>query len=399
MLAALCAVGPAGIDLYLPALPQMAVDLQVEPSAVQLTVTAFLVGLAVAQVVAGPVGDRAGRRVPMLVGVAGFAATSALCGLAPGLPALVVLRFTQGALGAVGLVLARAWVRDVVGGAAAARTYALLAVVSGAVPVVAPLIGGQVLRVGSWRATFWLVAGVALVVLALVAVLLPETLPPARRLPWRRTATGDSEGTGAAPSVMRSLRTDPRFVAACVAVALIGGMLFAYLGGSPFVLQDVYGLSAQQYALTFALNATGIVLLGLVSRRLVARVGSARLLVAGLTTATCGSTLLLVAVVAHLPLPVVLLALLLAVSTIGWVNPNATAIALAGHARHAATASGLLGTVQFSLAVVAAPLTGVMGASALPLALVMLVLTATALAVVPVLLRRAAPAPLRPSGR
>lgn len=381
MLAALTAVGPAGTDLYLPALPQMSAELGADPSAVQLTVAAFLVGLATAQIVAGPVGDRAGRRTPMLVGVVGFTVTSALCALAPSLPVLVGLRFAQGALGAAGLVLARAWVRDVVGGTAAARTYAMLAVVAGTVPVIAPLIGGQVLRFGTWRTTFWLLTVAAVVTVALVVVLLPETLPPERRLPWRRTS-GDH-------GALRVLVHDPRFVAAAITAALISGALFAYLGGSSFVLEEVYGLDAQQYSWTFAANAVGIVTLSLTSRRLVARVGPVRLLLTGVAVAVSGATLLLVSALLHLPLPFVLLALLLSIAPVGLVSPNATAIALAEHADHAGTASGVLGTSQFSLAVVAAPLTGIGGAAtALPLALVMFTLTATALVVAPTLLLR-----------
>jgi DHA1 family bicyclomycin/chloramphenicol resistance-like MFS transporter len=370
-LGALTAIGPLSIDMYLPALPRLTHDLSAGASLVQLTLTACLVGLAVGQVVAGPVSDMWGRRGPLLIGVALYAVASLLCAVAPAVPILIGLRLVQGAAGAAGIVIARAVVRDLYDGPAAARFFSLLMLVNGVAPIAAPVIGGQLLRVTSWRGVFVLIAVIgALMVLAAYAGL-HETLPP----DGRRTG-----GLGSTLRTFAGLCADRVFLGYALAGGLAFAAMFAYISGSPFVVQDIYGLSPQAYSLIFAVNALGIVAAGQVSGRLAGRVSLRALLAAGLAMSLAGGVLLAVAIGAGLGLPGVLPALFLVVAAIGLIMPNSTALALTGRPPAiAGSASALLGLAQFVIGGVAAPLVGMAGShTAVPMGVVIAALTAAA---------------------
>src|SRR5262249_4521802 len=225
ILGALSAFGPLSIDMYLPGLPSLGATLDAPAWAVQLTLTACLAGLALGQVVAGPLSDRFGRRTPLLIGVSAYAAASLACALAPTILALVVLRFAQGVAGAAGIVIARAIVRDMPSGVAAARFFSLLMLVNGLAPILAPVIGGQVLRVTTWRGVFVLLAGIGVVLVAAAAAGLRETLAPADRHP------------GAIADTIRTfgrLLPHPVFPGHPLACGPAFGALFAYISGSPF---------------------------------------------------------------------------------------------------------------------------------------------------------------------
>ncbi|MGY1769678.1 multidrug effflux MFS transporter [Blastococcus sp. SYSU D00813] len=364
LLGALSAFGPLSMDLYLPALPAVEDDLRAGQSPVQLTLSAVALGLAAGQLVAGPLSDRFGRRGPLLLGVGAWALASLLCALSPTVWVLVAIRLLQGLGGAAGIVLARAIVRDRYEGTEAARVFAVLASIGGAAPVLAPVVGGQLLRVTDWRGLFVVLAGIGLALLVAAAWRLPETLPPDRRVPGGvRTTLRNG----------RSLLRRRAFLAAVLSQGLAFGALFTYISGSSFVLQDGFGLSAQQFSLVFAANGVGIVLAGQVSRVLVARTGSRLLVRAGLGAQALGSAALLVAALAGAGLPVVLPALFVVVSATGLVLPNATALAMADAARTAGTASALVGVGQFAVAGVGAPLAGLGPAGTLlPMAAVML---------------------------
>jgi MFS transporter, DHA1 family, multidrug resistance protein len=356
----LSAFGPLSMDAYLPGLPALARDLGGSTSATQATLTGCLVGLALGQLLVGPVSDALGRRRPLLVGVAVYVVVSVVCALAPSMWLLVGLRVVQGLAGAAGIVVARAVVRDLYSGVAAAEFFGLLMLVTTLTPILAPLLGAQILRVGSWRTVFLALAVAGAAILVLAAVALPETLPPALRR---------SGGTRALASVFGLLLRDRVFVGYALAAGLPFASMFSYIAGSPFVLQDVYGLSPQGFALVFGLNALGIMLLGQVTRYAVARAGSRRLLVLGLVGCACGGGSLLGCVLAGVGLAGVLPSLFLAVATIGLVLPNAAALALSEHEQVAGTASALLGVSQFAFGALVAPLAGARGAhTAVPMA-------------------------------
>ena len=371
ILGSLAALGPLSMDAYLPALPSLSEDLDASAAAVQLTVTACLLGLATGQLVAGPFSDRLGRRRPLLVGLAGYAVVSALCALAPSVWALVVLRLLQGLCGAAGIVIARAVVRDHHDGTGAARVFGLIMVVTGAAPILAPIGGAAVLHFGSWRGIFVALAaaGAAICVASLVG--LPESLPPSRRR---------SDGLRRTLSVFRGLLRDRWFVGHGLATGLVFGAMFAYIAGSPFVLQEIYGLSPAGFSLVFGLNALGIVTASVLGSRVVGRVPPGALLRAGLVESCAGAATLLLAVVLDLGVVVVCIALFAVVTAVGLVMPNATALALADHPETAGSASALLGLMQFVVGAAAAPLVGLAGAEdALPMAITIAVLAGTAL--------------------
>jgi DHA1 family bicyclomycin/chloramphenicol resistance-like MFS transporter len=362
VLGALTAAAPLSLDTYLPALPTLTADLATTPSVTQLSLTSCLLGLALGQLVAGPLSDVLGRRRPMLLGATGFAVASALCAVAPSVEVLVALRLAQGLLGAVGIVVARAVVRDTSDATTAARSFATLMLVSGVAPIAAPVLGGQLLRVTSWRGVF-----VALAVygtLAGLAVLLfvRESLPATRRRAGSAAATLAS---------FRVLLGDRRVVACVLAAGLLFAAMFAYISGSTFVLQDLYGLSPQGFSGVFGANSVAIVASVQVAGRLAGsgRVRPERLLAIGLVTAMTGTGVLLASALLDVGLAGILSGLVVTVIGVGLVLPSATTLTLADHPEHAGSASALLGTAQFLIGAGVAPLVGLAGSrSAVPMA-------------------------------
>lgn len=363
VLGALSAFGPLSLDLYLPGLPGLADDLGASASSAQLTLTACLLGLAVGQLLCGPWSDAVGRRRPLVIGVTAYLVASLACALAPSIPTLVALRFVQGLAGAAGIVVSRAVVRDLRSGAAAARLFAGLLLVNSLAPILAPVLGGQLLHVTDWRGLFVVLAVIGALILAGTLRFVPESHPPERRRP------GGLAGT---LQVFRILLGRRRFVGCTLASGLAFAAMFAYIAGSPFVLQGIYSLSPAQFSAVFAANAAGIVVGGQVSSRLIARLGARPVLGGGLVIGAGGGvTLLAVVLLGGIGLVGVLAALFLVVSSIGVVFPSGTAIALEDHPSTAGSASGLLGLAQFAIGAVSAPLVGVAGAgTALPMAVV-----------------------------
>ena len=366
VLGALSALGPLSIDLYLPAFPALAADFGSRESSIQLTLTACLTGLALGQAFVGPLSDALGRRRPLLIGLALYLLASAVCALAPSTPALVAGRFLQGLAGAAGVVIARAVVRDLHGGSAAARFFSRLMLVTGLAPILAPVLGAELLRYTSWRGVFWVLTVVGVLLLALVVVGLRETLPPDRR---RDGSLGDTARTYA------RLATDRVFMGYALSGGLAFAALFAYISGSSFVLQDVYGISPQGYALLFGVNSLGLTVMSQVNGRLVDRVPLRSLLRAGMIVTAVGGVLAVVAAATGLGgLTGIATALFLVASGLGFVMPNSTALALADHPEAAGTASALLGALQFVVGAVAAPLVGAFAdGTALPMAVVIAV--------------------------
>jgi DHA1 family bicyclomycin/chloramphenicol resistance-like MFS transporter len=362
LLGSLSAFGPLSMDMYLPGLPSMARDLSAPAWAAQLTITTSMVGLAGGQLVAGPISDALGRRRPLLVGLAAYLAASLLCAMAPNIWLLLIFRLIQGAAGAAGIVIARAIVRDLHTGVAAARTFALLMLVNGLAPILAPLVGGELLHITDWRGIFVVLAAIGAVLLLAAWAMLAETLAPEAR---------HGGGLVATLRVFRGLVGDREYMGYALALGLAFGAMAAYIGGSPFVLQDIYGASPQVFSLLFALNAGGIVVASQVGRALLERRGPRGLLDVGVAMSALGGLGVLASVVLDIGLPTLLPSFFVLVSSIGLVFPNATTLALADHPGTAGSASAGLGLSQFAIGALAAPLAGVAGSdSALPMAIV-----------------------------
>ncbi|MGW2210465.1 multidrug effflux MFS transporter [Streptomyces sp. NPDC001781] len=368
MLGALTATTPLAMDMYLPSLPEVTRTLHAPAATVQLTLTACLAGMALGQLVVGPMSDRWGRRRPLLTGLAVYLVATALCAFAPTVETLVAFRLAQGLAGAAGIVIARAVVRDLYDGVAMARFFSTLMLISGVAPIVAPLIGGQILRVTDWRGVFAVLTAIGAVLTVLVWLRLPETLPPAER---HRGGVKESLRT------MRGLLADLPFAGYLLAGGFAFAALFAYVSASPFVVQEVYGASPQTFSLLFGLNSVGLVVAGQINGKLlVGRVRLDRVLACGLAVIVLAATALLLmatGVFGEAGLAPVAAALFVLMSAMGFTLPNTQALALL-RTRHAAgSASALLGTTSFLIGAVASPLVGVAGErTAVPMALVQL---------------------------
>ncbi|MEU4925792.1 multidrug effflux MFS transporter [Streptomyces yokosukanensis] len=367
-LGGLTATPPLAMDMYLPSLPEVTRSLHAPATTVQLTLTACLLGMALGQLVVGPMSDRWGRRRPLLTGLAVYLLATALCALAPNVETLVAFRLAQGLAGAAGIVIARAVVRDLYDGMAMARFFSTLMLISGAAPIVAPLIGGQILRVTDWRGVFVVLTVVGVLLAALVWLRLPETLPPAER---------HAGGAGAALRAMGTLLADLPFTGYMLAGGFAFASLFAYISASPFVIQEIYGASPQTFSLLFGLNSVGLVVAGQVNGKLlVGRVALEKVLACGLAVIVLAATALLLmatAVLGETGLVPVAAALFVLMSAMGITLPNAQSLALL-RTRHAAgSASALLGTTSFLVGAVASPLVGVAGEhTAVPMSVVQL---------------------------
>jgi DHA1 family bicyclomycin/chloramphenicol resistance-like MFS transporter len=352
VLGSLTAVAPLVTDLYLPALPQLARSLGSSPAMAQLTMSVCLVGLALGQLIAGPLSDRIGRTVPLRCGVLVLLVTSLLCAFATDIRVLLALRLVQGLAGAAAMVIARAVVRDVYDGSRAAAVFSQLMLVTGLAPVVGPMVGGQLLAFTDWRGIFLALGVIAAVLLAACWVLLPETRPAAVR--------------AAAPRRNRPLRSllADRYLRGFLAMsALFGVVLFTYISMSAFVLQEDYGLGPVAYAWLFGANSIGLVLGSQLSARLVGRVGAPRTLTWGVLVTSGASTVSAAALVFSAPLVVLLPPLWLVLAGLGMSLGTSTGLALSPHPADAGAAAALLGAGQFLLGAAVPPLVSIAGAS------------------------------------
>ncbi|HVD54347.1 MAG TPA: multidrug effflux MFS transporter [Propionibacteriaceae bacterium] len=362
VLGGLTMFGPLSLDLYLPALPQLADDLNASASAAQLSITACLVGLAVGQLVAGPLSDRLGRKRPLMIGLVAYLLASVACALAPSATVLIALRLIQGLGGAAGIVISRAIARDLYSGSALMIFFSRLLLIAGLAPVLAPILGGQLSRIMSWRGIFGVLAGFGAALLLAGWFGLNETLPPERRVVggFRRTLQG-----------YNTLLHDRFFVGCALSSGLAGATMFAYIAGSTFVLQRIYGMSPQGFSFVFGGISLGLVGAAQVGARIALVWPLTRVLGLGLLINLVGAVAVLGTVISRLPLPVLIGALLVMVSAVGLIFPTANALAMADYPDLAGTASSLQGLSQFVFGAVAAPFVGIAGEhTAVPLGIV-----------------------------
>ncbi len=376
VLGGLTALAPLSMDLYLPALPEVTGALRAPAARVQLTLTAFLAGMALGQLVVGPMSDKWGRRRPLLTGMTVYVLATVVCAVAPSAELLIGFRLLQGLAGAAGVVIARAVVRDLYDGVEMARFFSTLMLISGAAPIIAPLVGGQILRVTDWRGVFHVLTVVGVLLTLLVQRFLHETLPPERRR---------EGGVGQALRTMRGLLADRVFTGYVLTGGLVYAVLFAYISASPFVVQDLYGASPQTFGLLFGLNSVGLVAVGQINGKLlVGRVSLDKALAWGLgiiLLAGLALTLMTTGVFGETGLVPVAAGLFVLMSAMGLAMPNTNAQALMRTPHAAGSASALLGTSSFLIGAVASPLVGIAGErTAVPMAVVQLGCAVLALA-------------------
>jgi MFS transporter, DHA1 family, multidrug resistance protein len=350
ILGALTAIGPLAIDMYLPALPTIAREFRVDASVVQSSLAAYFIGIAIGQAFYGPLSDRLGRKPILYLGLALFMISSIGCALAESVDALIAFRFLQALGGCAPIVIPRAIVRDHFDQAGSVRMLSVLMLVMGLAPILAPLIGGQLLVHFGWRAVFWLLTAYAAVWLTVVATMLPESLPSTRRL---RHPIHEVLG------VYWRLARDRRFMGHALAGALIFAGLLAYISGSPVVFIELFHVPPEQYGFFFGINAIGIIVASQINRWLVGRVETHRIVKTVLPVAmTAGAVLVIDAYTGFGGFPGILVPLFCYIACHGFVLPNTTALAMSPHGSVAGSASALLGTLQFVLGAIAGSLVG-----------------------------------------
>ncbi|WP_370849818.1 multidrug effflux MFS transporter [Megasphaera sp.] len=360
----LAAIAPLSTDMYLPALPSMMKAFAVSPSGIQLTLTFSMAGMAVGQVAVGPISDDQGRRRPLMVGMAIFTLATVGCILSPSIGIFLLFRLIQGCAGGAGIVLSRAIARDICKGSALTRLFAMLMLVNGIAPILAPVIGGQILRFAPWEGIFVLVAVIGLI-LTVSAALMRETLPQ------RRRASG---GLTASLKGMKALFHQPYFMGHCIMQCFGFAAFFSYISGSSFVFQNVYGVSAQAFSYIFGLNGIGLMINGAMTGRMTGRIADWKLLRGSLLVAAVGSVLLLGAFWFTLPLPLVIIILFLTISTLSMMSTSSFSMAMQDQGRSAGSASALIGFFSMISGAVMAPVVGIAGDhTAIPMGIVMVI--------------------------
>lgn len=360
LLSLLGILGPFNIDMYLPSFPDIADDLSARASLVQLSLTSCLIGLAVGQIIVGPISDAQGRRRPLLISLALFALSSLFCALAPDITALIIARFLQGFTAAAGLVISRAVVRDVFSGRELTKFFALLSVINAVAPMVAPMSGGAILLMpgASWHSIFYFLCLFGAVIVLIVAIRLKETLPRERRTPSSLTHSVRTMG---------SLFKDRSFIGYALTVGFIHGGSFAYVSGTPFVYQGIYGVSPQVFSVLFGINGIAIISGSFIIGRFGGIIHERNLLRIGVIISVSATFLLLIMTMLKGPLAIIVILIFIYMITIGMVATSTFTLAMEKQGHRAGSASAVIGLLPLMLGSIVSPLVGIDESTAVPM--------------------------------
>lgn len=371
LMGALTSLIPFTIDMYLPAFPILADVYETNATSVQLSLTACLLGLALGQLITGALSDVQGRRKPLLISLVAYIVASVACIFAPNIYIFVLLRFVQGFAASGGLVISRAIVRDVSNGAELTRLFALLMVVNNLVPLLAPSVGSGVLLFADWRGIFLVLTVLGIVLLLVSAFRLKESLPPEKRVPSNLKATFSN---------FAGILKNRQFTGYALAQGFLIGGVFAYVSGTPFIYQNVYGVSPQTFSLLFGMNGIGLIIGSYAVGRFSHVWSEKRFLETALYTATTAGAVLLAVVLLDGPLLAVVIPIFFFITSIGVVGTAAFTLAMESQGHVAGSASALLGLLPFILGAATAPLVGIAGEdTAVPMGLVIFIMCSIAL--------------------
>ncbi|RIW29585.1 Bcr/CflA family efflux MFS transporter [Bacillus salacetis] len=364
LLGMLGVLGPLNIDMYLPSFPGIASDLSASASQVQLSLTSCLIGLAVGQIVVGPISDAKGRRSPLLLFIFLFALSSILCAIAPSISVLIAARFLQGFTASAGVVLSRAVVRDVFSGRELTKFFALLMVINATAPMIAPITGGAILLLpfATWNTIFYFLGFLGILIVIVISLKLKETLPPERRLP---------SSVGSSVRTMISLFKDRSFIGYALTVGLIHGGSFAYVAGTPFVYQGIYGVSPQAFSILFGINGLAIISGSFIIGRLGGIVPERRLLKTAAVIAVTATSFLLLMTIMEGPLAAVVISIFIYMTSMGMVLTSTFTLAMEHQGHRAGSASAVLGMLPLVIGSVVAPLVGINETTAVPMGAVL----------------------------
>lgn len=365
----LAAFGPLSLDMYLPALPRVADDLSTGASFAQLSLTACMIGLAVGQIIVGPISDVIGRKKPLFIVLIGYALFSYFAARVATIEWLILFRFIQGFCGGAGAVLSRAISSDLYKGKDLTKFLAVLMLVNGLAPVLAPVLGGVILSISTWHTVFYILSvyGVLMVLLSLT---LEESLPKSSR------------NEGALKSIwkdFKSLLTNKAFVTMLMLQSLTYGILFSYISGSPFITQKIYDMNAQQFSYLFALNGIGLIGFSQLTAKLVNKMDELKILKLGQNIQLVGVILTVIVLLFHLPVWMLCTAFFLMITPVSMIGTTGFSVAMQVQNQGAGSASAILGLMQFLIGGILSPLVGVMGESSI-IPFIVIIITCTVLA-------------------
>ncbi|WP_121612842.1 Bcr/CflA family efflux MFS transporter [Mesobacillus foraminis] len=360
LLSMLGTLGPFNIDMYLPSFPEISEDLGARASLVQLSLTACLIGLSIGQIIVGPISDANGRRKPLLISLFLFSVSSLFCALAPNITAFIAARFFQGLTASAGIVLSRAIVRDVFSGRELTKFFALLMVINSTAPLIAPVAGGAILLLpfSEWNWIFYFLSVLGLIIVLTVFLRLKETLPQESRMPG---SVGHSVRT------MASLFKDRSFIGYALTVGFIHGGTFAYVSGTPFVYQGIYGVSPQVFSILFGINGLAIITGSFIIGRFSAIINERKLLRFAIIIALCANTVLFTMTLVEGPLFGLVIPIFIYMMTIGMILTSSFTLAMENQGHRAGSASALLGVLPLVLGSIVSPLVGLNETTAVPM--------------------------------
>ncbi|PEP86145.1 multidrug effflux MFS transporter [Bacillus toyonensis] len=356
LLGCLTAIGPLSMDIYVPALPQLLIDLQTHMAVIQGTVTACLLGLAIGQLCIGPLSDLYGRRFPLIWSLVIYVLSSFLCTIISSIWFLILLRFFQGLSGAAGIVISRAIIRDMYTDVEMTKYFSFLMLINGITPILAPVIGGQILTLLSWRGIFLILGVISMCMLSAAYCILPETLPKQKRYVQQKREI---------ILIYSSLLKNRKFIGYTFSQSFTLAAMFVYIVYSPFILQNTYGISPQMFSLIFSINSIGIILTSQLVRVLAGKVKHQTLFIWGLSFANIGALLLLWGIIWLNEVPIILVAFFLVVSSIGIITTTGFSLVMEDVQHAAGTASAILGFIQYMVGVLISFLIGMVNYSIL----------------------------------